>query len=404
MLEASPFHGYRFEDGHFIDPQTGWVVNPAGEVWKTQDGGATWDLASVHPSEYIRSVAFLSEEVGFFGTLYGGQALYRTTDGGQTFEDVTGSIQGPAPAGICGLFAVDEQVVYGVGSYDGDATLIKTVDGGQTWTSRAMDDVMVSIVDVYFWDEARGVVVGGSNGLQDDGRAAVALTEDGGETWTRVFTSSRATEWAWKVSFPTPTTGYVSVEGRSGRALKTTDAGLTWAELTIPTGSDFQGIGFISENVGWVSGRGDTQTTTDGGQTWSPLDLDGQINRFEFFGDTLAYAMGTRIYKLGRLSTATDAPGEPALFGIDAVYPNPAASALTVDYRLATPGPVRVSVFDLLGRHVATLAGGRRPAGSHRAVWDGRLESGSPAAPGVYVVRLQATEQQDVRRVTVLGR
>ena len=406
LLDASPFHSYRFEDGDFIDPDTGWIVNPNGEVWKTADAGASWDLLGEYPSEYIRSVAFPTAELGFFGTLYGDRILWRSTDGGETFTDITGQIDGPLPQGICGLYAVSENVIYGAGWYDSPAHVVKTTDGGQTWTSRDMSDVAGSLVDVYFWDELRGIAIGGTDGAGGSSRAVVVMTEDGGETWTRRFTSSDSGEWGWKISFPTPSTGYVSIEGNGGKMLKTTDAGLTWTELALPTSADFQGAGFITENVGWTSGRGTMMGTTDGGQTWDPLALDGQINRFEFFGDTLAYAMGTRIYKLDRLSTAAETPTPAAAvaFGIDAAYPNPTAGGLTVTYRTARAASVTLAVFDLLGRRVATLADGARPAGLHEAAWDGREAGGAAVAPGVYVVRLQADGQTAVQRVTVLGR
>ena len=404
LLEASPQHWYRFDDGDFIDPQTGWVVNPAGEVWKTADGGASWDLLGEYPSQYIRAVAFPTPDLGLFGTLYGDQILWRSTDGGQSFADVTGQISGPRPQGICGLYAVSDDVIYGAGWYDSPAHVVKSTDGGQTWTSRAMSDVAGSLVDIHFWDELRGIAVGGTEGARSTSRAVVVATEDGGETWTRRFTSTHTGEWAWKISFPTPTTGYVSIEGRPGKALKTTDGGLTWTEIVIPGGHDFQGIGFITENVGWASGRGQTMRTTNGGATWSPLSLDGQINRFEFFGDTLAYAMGTRIYQLDRLPTATEAPAPAAAFGIDGAYPNPTADGLTIRYHTPEAVEVDLAVFDLLGRRVAVLAQGIRPAGPQEAAWDGRTDAGGVAAPGVYVVRLQAGAQAAAQRVTVLGR
>src|SRR5690606_8637132 len=178
-------------------------------------------------------------------------------------------------------------------------------------------------------------------------------------------------EWSWRITAPPPTTGYASVEGAvcPAKVLKTTAAGLTWTELTIPGSTDLQGLGFVTENVGWASGRGMTSVTTDGGQTWAPLGLYGYINRFEFFGDTLGYAMGHRIYRLDRpgdpVAAEDAAPAEA--FAITATYPNPFADAATIRYRVATPTEVEVQVYDLLGRRVATLARGYRPAGAHEA-------------------------------------
>lgn len=79
------------------------------------------------------------------------------------------------------------------------------------------------------------------------------------------------------------------------------------------------------------------------------------------------------------------------------VGPNPAAASATVRYTLAAPGAVRLTLTDVLGREVAVLADGERPAGPHEASFDaGRL------APGVYVVRLTAASGPVTRRVTVV--
>ena len=405
LLDASPSHQYRFEDGSFLDPNTGWIINGSGEVHRTEDGGETWTLLEVLPA-YLRTTVFLDNQHGFIGTLTQPNVLYETTDGGQTFTDITSRISGPLPHGICGIWAVNEDVIYGVGLYAGPAHFVKTTDGGQTWTSRAMSEYVGSLVDVFFWDEQRGLAVGGTAGVSNASSAVVLLTEDGGETWSVRHTSSGQGEWSWKITFPTPTTGYVSLEGARfpAKVLKTTDAGLTWTELTIPGSTDLQGLGFVTENVGWASGRGMTSVTTDGGQTWAPLDLDGDINRFEFFGDTLGYAMGHRVYRLDRPGNpVAEEPGAPAeAFAITATYPNPFASATRIRYQLSESAEIDLAVYDVLGRRVASLAGGAHPVGAYEVVWGGVTDAGRAAAPGVYIVWLSTADHSVARRVTLL--
>jgi alkaline phosphatase len=52
---------------------------------------------------------------------------------------------------------------------------------------------------------------------------------------------------------------------------------------------------------------------------------------------------------------------------------------------------VTISVWDVAGRRVRSLAA-RSPlaAGPHSLAWDGRDESGTPVAPGVYLARVTA--------------
>jgi flagellar hook assembly protein FlgD len=49
---------------------------------------------------------------------------------------------------------------------------------------------------------------------------------------------------------------------------------------------------------------------------------------------------------------------------------------------------VRLEVFDVSGRLIATLVDGRKTAGRHYAVWNGKSGQGVPQASGVYVYRL----------------
>jgi hypothetical protein len=159
-----------------------------------------------------------------------------------------------------------------------------------------------------------------------------------------------------------------------------------------------QGIGFWSADVGWTSGRGTVMRTVDGGATWTPsTELDGQVNRFEFFGDSLGFAMGQHVFALQR--PPVDAPAPPTAPALAlAVYPNPSAGVVTL--RFTTPdGPARLDVFDALGRRVATLSDGPLGADAHVVSW-----TPSPAAAGAYVVRLAAGGTVATQRLTLLPR
>jgi len=71
-----------------------------------------------------------------------------------------------------------------------------------------------------------------------------------------------------------------------------------------------------------------------------------------------------------------------------AVGPNPATGAVGICYDLPASMPVEVSVLDLSGRRVATLASGRLGPGRYQARWNHADSRSLPA--GVYFVRLAA--------------
>ena len=84
-----------------------------------------------------------------------------------------------------------------------------------------------------------------------------------------------------------------------------------------------------------------------------------------------------------RVTSGEDGP--EAALTLAPPVPNPTASGVRLAFSTSAAGPVRLAVYDVLGREVAVLVEGARPAGEHVAAWDA-----SAAASGVYVVRLRA--------------
>ncbi len=94
---------------------------------------------------------------------------------------------------------------------------------------------------------------------------------------------------------------------------------------------------------------------------------------------------------LGEVTAVGDLPARPASLTLIPVRPNPIRAAGTVAFSLPDQGPVRVTVFDLSGRRVRTLAAGEAMSpGPHRLVWDGRDDRGSLLGSGIYFVRVAA--------------
>ena len=77
--------------------------------------------------------------------------------------------------------------------------------------------------------------------------------------------------------------------------------------------------------------------------------------------------------------------------------PDPSGGAAEADYSLPRPARVRVTVVDLTGRVVSTLAEGLEPAGRHHVSWSGTTGHGSAPA-GMYFMRYEAQGRTLVRR------
>jgi hypothetical protein len=103
---------------------------------------------------------------------------------------------------------------------------------------------------------------------------------------------------------------------------------------------------------------------------------------------------------IGSPAFIDDAAAPPPDLRLTRLYPNPSASAVTIEFSLPEALPIQLEVFDVLGRQVARLHEGELGPGTHRITWDGHLTHGSPAASGVYLVRLHAGDETRTKRLT----
>jgi len=104
------------------------------------------------------------------------------------------------------------------------------------------------------------------------------------------------------------------------------------------------------------------------------------------------------------LVTAVDSPpaAAPAL-RLSQNFPNPFNPSTTIRFALSQAELVRLCVFDIQGRVVATLVDGMVPAGAHSVPWQGRTARGSLVGSGVYFYRLStASGHKESRRMVVL--
>jgi len=93
-------------------------------------------------------------------------------------------------------------------------------------------------------------------------------------------------------------------------------------------------------------------------------------------------------------------------FGLDPNRPNPFNPSTTIQF--SVPGMasdealVELVVFDVQGRLVRSLLAERLSAGDHSIVWDGRDDAGRMVSSGLYLYRLNAGDQSDVRKMMLL--
>jgi len=96
--------------------------------------------------------------------------------------------------------------------------------------------------------------------------------------------------------------------------------------------------------------------------------------------------------------------GDPARRSLlYAAAPNPFHGSTSIRFDLAAPGPAELAVYDVRGRRVRTLVhSDRLTPGSHKIRWDGRNDTGTPVASGVYFYRFRAGDARLTRKMILL--
>ncbi len=187
------------------------IGSASGGVWKSVNAGTTWQpIFDTYGAASIGDVAFYqaNPDIIWVGTgeknprnsIAWGDGIYKSSDGGKTFthmglkntHSISKIITHPSNPDI--VYAAAAGHLWG---YTGDRGLFKTTDGGKTWnklTNGLPDDGKTGAIDmvmdltdenvlyVGFWQRIRRPYrfdSGGPNG-------GIFKTSDGGESWTKL--------------------------------------------------------------------------------------------------------------------------------------------------------------------------------------------------------------------------
>jgi photosystem II stability/assembly factor-like uncharacterized protein len=209
---------HRVFDICFFNNTLGWFGS-GKKIYHTSDAGNNWFAqAEVSQIAEIMAVQFASANVGWAGGYVG---LFKTIDGGNNWEQAF-------PTGInlytYGIHFVNplEGWVIGDGGLEGDK-IFKTSDGGQTWEDRSYPISRNSrLKALYFKDINNGWVVG----WDEYSNALILHTTSGGSYWEILdFPTSHALT---NIGFANENIGWVL--GSAGIILHTTNGGVSFLE------------------------------------------------------------------------------------------------------------------------------------------------------------------------------
>ncbi len=102
-----------------------------------------------------------------------------------------------------------------------------------------------------------------------------------------------------------------------------------------------------------------------------------------------------------RVSIEEGSGTAPYVFKFLPLSPNPSAGNTEIKFTLPQKSEVDIQVIDISGRLVWETKGTYR-AGNHRVVWNGRSNSGTRVASGLYIVRFLTAGRDITRKLVVV--
>lgn len=356
-----------------------WMSSLAGEGVHTSTDGLTWTLTGTpYTSGSVRYVGLRRHRGALFARSFSsaGRKLWRSTDLGQSWTDVTGTLDGPRLSEVLGSAGAHVFVVV-LNPTTGVPSIWSSSNDGTTWTQRSAD----------FPSAGNGVLFG---------------RYDTGGGLARVGAATLVTY---------STTQQQGAAFVTSQLRRSTDGGASFAPVALPRLAAGGDAGYV-QSFAVVDAQTVLANTVeaiflsrDAGATWTKVDERAGTNNNGFVGTvhtdgrTLYYRNPDYVERRPLadfgITTAADGPGAAVGLHLEAPAPNPARGHVRLRFSAPAPGTVRLAVYDLLGREVAVLHDGPVAAEGVAALAADRL------APGAYVVRLTGGGASVAQRLVV---
>jgi photosystem II stability/assembly factor-like uncharacterized protein len=393
-VSEGPVNGLFASD--FPLTQSGYLVGENGIILKTTNAGGIWQPLTSGVSENLFAVSFLNINTGIAVGSSG--AIIKTTNGGAQWNLQQSNVNG----NLAGVAYINSNLgfVSGYNENNNTSVILKTTNGGGTWTNTLTGFTNI-LRNVGFFDENAGIAVGGMG--------TILVTTNSGNSWqnkpqqqfslisVEIVSNSFAAVSGFDVFSSTPT----------GIFLVTTDKGNSWVDRSAGLDVPINGISFINEHTGIAVGfDGSIFKTGNGGINWSKGGLTGTgsgLNGVNYVGTDSIIVFGGGGNILASFNNTVLGIGNgghtqiSSDFHISQNYPNPFNPATTIKFQVPNSSYVRLTVFDVLGRLVSTLADGKFSPGVHSVSWDA---SNYPS--GIYFYRLESGNYSESKKMLLI--
>lgn len=337
-----------------------------GQVMKSIDGGATWTVLLSLTNERFGNIHFHDVDHGVAITPDANKEnradIYLTSDGGATWTRVETVVPAKFPIdntltftdAMNGCFASSNTA----GSDPSEATILRTTDGGYTWSEHAINAQNVSAIS--FSGDGRGFAV-------DDVSGMVRRSVNGGESWRAAFYPMNGRRNADVQAFPGSAIVWVF---NDEDAWFSGDLGGSWKRTALAPAGAMKDAVFLDSLTGWA------------------VSASGIVQRL-------------RINPL--LSASSPAAGLPASAELEEAWPNPVSGGLPggglvmLPFTLPGEADVTLRVHNSAGMEIAVPFRGRTPAGRRVVPFDA-----AELPTGIYFFSLETATSVQTRRFILL--
>jgi photosystem II stability/assembly factor-like uncharacterized protein len=268
-----------FSNVHLINSSKGFAVNQSDRIWRTFDGGITWDTLTTPFPTYLYAMSFPDSLNGFIS---GGSFVAHTSDGGQTW----GQLAEPPQGNILYLSFWDAS--HGIATVDSSMTsptyfgiVLSTSDGGGSW-SEQMVIPEAAPNQVSTWGTSSALLVGDIGFYYNQlSYPYIYSTSDEGNHW---LLRQHSLTYANLYGISYGNSMNATAVGDSGTILHTTDGGTTWSSVLSGTllqtlGYSFTGVSATdAQHAFAVGAEGTFVSTSDDWSHWSSQSLADGTN------------------------------------------------------------------------------------------------------------------------------
>ena len=195
----------------------------------------------------------------------------------------------PASYHLYSIETVTDDLVYAGGS---GGSLVRTTDAGESWELVSIGSTNW-VKAIHFFNPLEGWIATSSGSSTT---AHLLKTIDGGLSWSSALDTDEYSSMSW----PTESTGFVGTW--NGTVQKTIDGGLNWSSISLPTTNNIPYLQFLNTQDGFaVSTDYYLHRTQDGGSTWESFYHNG-IRDIYFSDATNGFCIDSK----GRIGKTTD--------------------------------------------------------------------------------------------------